>query len=153
MGGYEKQYQVEVDPRGCGRTDIPVTRMMDAAIGAHNAEIGARVLEMGGREYMIRGLGYAGRRQDIEDVAVGATPAGTPIRVRDVADRAAGPRAAAWRGRLRRPRARRWAGIVVMRFDADALKTIEAVKARIEEIQAGLPRGRPRSCRSTTAAT
>jgi copper/silver efflux system protein len=137
LGGYVKQYQVEVDPERLRAFDIPVTRVAQA-IGAHNADIGARVLEMGGREYMIRGLGYLAGVKDIENVAVGATPAGTPIRVRDVATVQLGPAprrgAADWNGE-----GEVVAGIVVMRFGSDALKTIEAVKTRLAEIQHGLP--------------
>jgi Cu(I)/Ag(I) efflux system membrane protein CusA/SilA len=139
LGGYVKQYQVEVNPERLRAYGIPVTRVAHA-IGSHNVDIGARVLEMGGREYMIRGLGYLGDVQDIEDVAVGATPTGTPIRVSDVASVQAGP--APRRGTADYGgRGEAVAGIVVMRFHADALKTIEAVKARIKEIQAGLPHG------------
>ncbi len=139
LGGYVKQYQVEVNPERLRAYHIPVTQVA-TAIGQHNADIGARVLEMGGREYMIRGLGYLGGVSDIADVAVGATPDGTPIRVSDVATVQVGPAprrgAADFNGR-----GEAVAGIVIMRFHADALKTIEAVKARIREIQAGLPRG------------
>ena len=139
LGGYVKQYQVEVNPERLRAYHIPVTQVA-AAIGQHNADIGARVLEMGGREYMIRGLGYLGGVSDIADVAVGATPDGTPIRVSDVATVQVGPAprrgAADFNGR-----GEAVAGIVIMRFHADALKTIEAVKARIREIQAGLPHG------------
>jgi Cu(I)/Ag(I) efflux system membrane protein CusA/SilA len=139
LGGFVRQYQVEVDPERLRAFDIPVTRVAQA-IGAHNIDIGARVLEMGGREYMIRGLGYLEGTEDIRNVAVGATPNGTPIRVADVATVQVGPaprRGAAdldGRGEV-------VAGIVVMRFGSDALKTIEAVKERVEEINRGLPPG------------
>ncbi len=139
LGGFVRQYQVEVDPERLRAFDIPVTRVAQA-IGAHNIDIGARVLEMGGREYMIRGLGYLEGTEDIRNVAVGATPNGTPIRVADVATVQVGPaprRGAAdldGRGEV-------VAGIVVMRFGTDALKTIEAVKQRVEEINRGLPSG------------
>ncbi len=139
LGGFVKQYQVEVDPERLRAFNIPVTRVAQA-IGSHNADIGARVLEMGGREYMIRGLGYLKGVPDIENVAVGATPNGTPIRVRDIATVQVGPAprrgAADWNGQ-----GDVVAGIVVMRFGSDALKTIEAVKARLKEIERGLPRG------------
>jgi Cu(I)/Ag(I) efflux system membrane protein CusA/SilA len=137
LGGFVKQYQVEVDPERLRAFDIPVTRVAQA-IGSHNIDIGARVLEMGGREYMIRGLGYLKDVGDIENVAVGVTPGGTPVRVADVARVQVGPaprRGAAdldGRGEV-------VAGIVVMRFGSDALKTIERVKERIEVIQQGLP--------------
>jgi len=139
LGGFVKQYQVEVIPERLRAFNIPVTRVADA-IGAHNVDIGARVLEMGGREYMIRGLGYLRGVEDIENVAVGATPNGTPIRVQDVAKVQLGPaprRGAAdldGKGEV-------VAGIVVMRFGADALKTIERVKDRLAEIERGLPAG------------
>ncbi len=139
LGGYQKQYQVEVDPERLRAFNIPVTRVAQA-IGAHNVDIGARVLEMGGREYMIRGLGYLEDVDDIKNVAVGATPNGTPIRVADVATVQVGPaprRGAAdldGRGEV-------VAGIVVMRFGADAYKTIQLIKERIEEIRRGLPPG------------
>ncbi len=139
LGGFQKQYQVEVNPERLRAFNIPVTRVAQA-IGSHNVDIGARVLEMGGREYMIRGLGYLQGVADIEDVTVGATMNGTPIRVADVANVQVGPaprRGAAdldGKGEV-------VAGIVVMRFGSDALKTIEAVKARLAEIQKGLPHG------------
>ncbi len=139
LGGFVKQYQVEVNPEQLRAFNIPVTRVAQA-IAAHNADIGARVLEMGGREYMIRGLGYLQGVQDIENVAVGVTPNGTPIRVRDIATVQIGPAprrgATDWNGK-----GEAVAGIVVMRFGSNALKTIEAVKERIREIERGLPAG------------
>ena len=139
LGGFVKQYQVEVNPERLRAFDIPVTRVSQA-IGDHNIDIGARVLEMGGREYMIRGLGYLRGTVDIENVAVGSTPNGTPIRVADVATVQEGP--APRRGVADLDgRGEVVAGIVVMRFGSDALDTIERVKARLEEINAGLPAG------------
>lgn len=139
LGGFVKQYQVEVNPERLRAFDIPVTRVSQA-IGDHNIDIGARVLEMGGREYMIRGLGYLRGTVDIENVAVGSTPNGTPIRVADVATVQEGP--APRRGVADLDgRGEVVAGIVVMRFGSDALDTIERVKGRLEEINAGLPAG------------
>ncbi|MCY3598679.1 MAG: CusA/CzcA family heavy metal efflux RND transporter [Gemmatimonadetes bacterium] len=139
LGGFVKQYQVEVNPERLRAFDIPVTRV-SRAIGDHNIDIGARVLEMGGREYMIRGLGYLRGTLDIENVAVGSTPNGTPIRVADVATVQEGP--APRRGVADLDgRGEVVAGIVVMRFGSDALETIERVKERLEEINAGLPAG------------
>jgi Cu(I)/Ag(I) efflux system membrane protein CusA/SilA len=139
VGGFVRQYQVEVNPERLRAFDIPVMRVV-SAIAAHNVDIGARVLEMSGREYMIRGLGYLKGIPDIENVTVGATMDGTPIRVADVANVQIGPAprrgAADWNGR-----GEAVAGIVVMRFGSDALKTIEAVKERIVTIQQGLPAG------------
>ncbi len=139
LGGYVKQYQVEVNPERLRAFRIPVIRVVEA-IGTHNADVGARVIEMGGREYMIRGLGYLRGVEDIENVALGATMDGTPIRVGDVATVQVGPAprrgAADWNGR-----GEVVAGIVIMRFGSDALKTIEAIKTRIAEVQRTLPAG------------
>ncbi len=139
LGGYVKQYQVEVDPERLRAFKIPVMRVVQA-IGAHNADVGARVIEMGGREYMIRGLGYLRSVDDIGSVAVGSTMSGTPIRLSDVATVAVGPAPRRGAADLN-GRGEVVAGIVIMRFGSDALKTIEAVKRRIAEIQEGLPRG------------
>jgi copper/silver efflux system protein len=139
VGGFVKQYQVEVDPERLRAFNIPVTRVA-SAIGAHNIDIGARVLEMGGREYMIRGLGYLRGIDDIENVTVGATARGTPIRVADVATVQIGPAPRRGAADLN-GQGEVVAGIVVMRFGSDALKTIEAVKERLTTIRAGLPAG------------
>ncbi len=137
LGGYVKQYQVEVDPERLRAFQIPVMRVV-AAIGSHNADVGARVIEMGGREYMIRGLGYLRSNSDIENVAVGSTMSGTPIRVGDVATVQVGPDARRGAADLN-GRGEVVAGIMIMRFGSDALKTIEAIKTRVAEIQRTLP--------------
>jgi Cu(I)/Ag(I) efflux system membrane protein CusA/SilA len=139
LGGYVKQYQVEVDPEKLRAFRIPVMRVV-AAIGSHNADVGARVIEMGGREYMIRGLGYLRAISDIEDVAVGHTMAGTPIRVGDVATVQVGPGPRRGAADLN-GRGEAVGGIVIMRFGSDALKTIEAIKTRVAEIERTLPAG------------
>lgn len=139
LGGFEKQYQVEVDPERLRAFNIPVTRVTQA-IAAHNVDIGARVLEMGGREYMIRGLGYLEGVEDIKNVAVGATANGTPIRVADVATVQVGPAPRRGAADLN-GRGEVVAGIVIMRFGSDAYKTIQLVKERITEIEKGLPPG------------
>jgi copper/silver efflux system protein len=139
LGGFVKQYQVEVDPERLRAFNIPVMRVVQA-IGTHNADVGARVIEMGGREYMIRGLGYLRTVEDIGSVALGATMNGTPIRVSDVATVQIGPAPRRGAADLN-GRGEVVAGIVLMRFGSDALKTIEAVKTRIAEIQRTLPAG------------
>ena len=139
LGGYVKQYQVEVDPERLRAFQIPVMRVVEA-IGTHNADVGARVIEMGGREYMIRGLGYLRTVREIENVAVGATMDGTPIRIGDVATVQVGP--APRRGATDlNGRGEVVAGIVIMRFGSDALTTLEAIKQRIAEVQRTLPAG------------
>jgi Cu(I)/Ag(I) efflux system membrane protein CusA/SilA len=139
VGGYEKQYQVEVDPVRLQAFGVPITRVMEAVAGG-NTETGARVLEVSGREYMIRALGYSKGIHDLENAVIGATAGGTPIRVRDVASVQLGPEirrgAADWNGR-----GEAVGGIVVMRFGENALQTIQRIKARLAEIQPGLPEG------------
>jgi len=139
LGGFVKQYQVEVDPERLRAFNIPVMRVVQA-IGTHNADVGARVIEMGGREYMIRGLGYLRTVDDIGSVAVGSAMNGTPIRVSDVATVQIGPAPRRGAADLN-GRGEVVAGIVIMRFGSDALKTIEAVKTRVTEIQRTLPAG------------
>ena len=139
LGGYVKQYQVEVDPEKLRAFRIPVMRVVEA-IGSHNADVGARVIEMGGREYMIRGLGYLRSTADIENVAVGSAMSGTPIRVGDVATVQVGPAPRRGAADLN-GKGEAVAGIVIMRFGSDALKTIKAIKARVAEIQRTLPAG------------
>ncbi len=139
VGGFTKQYQVEVDPERLRAFGISAS-MVARAIGEHNVDIGARVLEMGGREYMIRGLGYLNDMSDIEQVAVGATSNGTPIRVADVATVQFGPAPRRGTADLN-GQGEVVTGIVVMRYGSDALKTIDGIKRRVEDIQAGLPDG------------
>ena len=84
VGGYEQVYEVTVDPAKLRGFGIPETRVMEA-IRASNQDVGAMVLELAEREYMIRGLGYLQGIEDIEAVVVGANDHGTPVRVADVA--------------------------------------------------------------------
>ena len=139
VGGYEKQYQVDVDPVRLQAYGIPITRVMDA-VGGSNAETGARVIELAGREYMLRALGYARGVGDLEGAVVATTAGGVPIRVRDVAAVHLGPEirrgATDWNGT-----GDAVGGIVVMRFGENARATIARVKARLAELQSGLPEG------------
>jgi Cu(I)/Ag(I) efflux system membrane protein CusA/SilA len=90
IGGYEKQYQVDLDPAKLLAYRIPVTRVM-SAIQASNADVGAMVMELSEREYMVRGLGYIKNLADIENVVVASTASGTPIRVAEVGRVSVGP--------------------------------------------------------------
>jgi len=139
VGGFEKQYQVEVDPVRLQAFGIPITRVM-AAVEGGNVETGARVLEVSDREYMIRALGYAKGIRDLEEAVVGTTASGTPIRVRDVGTVSLGPD-------IRRGAAdldgqgEAVGGIVIMRFGENAYQTIARVKERLAEVQRSLPEG------------
>ncbi|MDA0313063.1 MAG: CusA/CzcA family heavy metal efflux RND transporter [Gemmatimonadetes bacterium] len=139
VGGYEQVYEVTVDPiklRGFG---IPVTRVMEA-IRTSNEDVGAMVLELAEREYMIRGLGYLQGLEDIEAVVVSATDHGTPVRVEDVATVRLAPDVRRGVADLN-GRGDVVGGIVIMRFGENALATIERIKAKLAEIEPGLPAG------------
>ncbi|MCX5766993.1 MAG: CusA/CzcA family heavy metal efflux RND transporter [Gemmatimonadetes bacterium] len=139
IGGYEKQYQVDVDPAKLQAYRIPITRVM-SAIQAANADVGGMVMELSEREYMVRGLGYIRSLADIENIVVGATASGTPVRVAELGRVYVGP--AVRRGVAEYDgRGDAVGGIVVMRFGQNALTTIANVKARLAEIQPGLPAG------------
>ncbi|HET9275905.1 MAG TPA: efflux RND transporter permease subunit, partial [Gemmatimonadales bacterium] len=139
VGGFEKQYQVDLDPAKLLGYRMPITTVM-AAIQNANADIGAMVVELTEREYMVRGLGYLKSLADIENVVVGATQDGTPIRVAELGRVSVGPAVRRGVGELD-GRGDAVGGIVVMRFGQNALATIERVKEKIEEIQRGLPEG------------
>jgi len=139
IGGFEKQYQVDLDPAKLLAYKIPVTRVMQAIQNA-NADIGAMVMELSEREYMVRGLGYLKSITDIENVVVGATAAGTPIRVAELGRVNVGP--AVRRGVAELDgRGDAVGAIVVMRYGQNALTTIARVKQRLQDIAPGLPRG------------
>ncbi len=139
LGGFEKQYQVDLDPSRLQAYGIPITRVM-AALQNANSDVGAMVVELSEREHMVRGLGYLKTIADLEEVVVGATAGGVPIRVAELGRVTVGP--AARRGIADLDgRGDAVGGIVVMRFGGNALATIDAVKARLAEISAGLPPG------------
>ncbi|MDW7712324.1 MAG: CusA/CzcA family heavy metal efflux RND transporter [Deferrisomatales bacterium] len=139
VGGFVMQYQVDVDPQRLQAHGVAIQRVSEALRRA-NADVGARTLEMSGREYMVRGLGYLRSVEDIEDVVLFAGPEGTTVRVRDVGRVQLGP--ATRRGVADKDgRGDVVTGIVVMRHGENALKVIDDVKTRIAEIERGLPEG------------
>ena len=139
VGGFEKQYQVDIDPAKLLAYGIPVTRVMSAIQSANN-DVGAMTMELSEREYMVRGLGYLKSISDIENVVVGATATGTPIRVAELGRVSVGP--AIRRGVADLDgRGDAVGGIVIMRFGQNALTTINNVKAKLAEVQKGLPPG------------
>ena len=139
IGGFVKQYQVNVDPNKLAAFDIGIGDVV-RAIKASNNDVEGRLLEFSGREYMVRGRGYLTSIADIESVSLGADPRGTPVRVRDVARVQLGPdirRGAAeldGKGEV-------VGGIIVMRVGENALRVIDAVKARLQEVQRSMPAG------------
>ena len=139
IGGFEKQYQVDLDPAKLQGFGIPITSVM-AAIQNANADVGAMVIELTEREYMVRGLGYLKSVADIENVVVTATASGIPVRVAELGKVHLGP--AVRRGVADLDgRGDAVGGIVVMRFGENALTTIDLVKAQLERARSGLPPG------------
>ena len=137
LGGFERQYQIVIDPDrlvGFGLTLADVTRSVRDA----NAEVGARVIELAGREYVLRGRGYVTDLSDLEQSVVTVGTAGTPVRLGDIASVRYGPE-------IRRGAAdlngtgEVVGGIVVMRIGSNALRVIEAVEAEIATLR--LPDG------------
>jgi len=139
IGGAVRQYQVEVDPRKLLFYQIPLQNVI-ATIKDSNNDVGGRVIEMAETEHMIRGRGYIRGKEDLEKIVLSATKDGTPVLLSDVAQVQIGPD-------MKRGVAEKngqgevVAGIVVMRFGENALRVIEDVKAKIEEIEPGLPEG------------
>jgi Cu(I)/Ag(I) efflux system membrane protein CusA/SilA len=138
IGGFVRQYQVRLDPDKLRAYNIPLSTVMDRVRDSTN-EVGGRLIEMGGAEYMIRGLGYLRSLSDLETVPV-ATKNGTPVLVRDVGTVAFGPDirrgVAEWNGE-----GEAVGGIVVMRYSLNALNVISAVKQKLSQISASLPAG------------
>jgi Cu(I)/Ag(I) efflux system membrane protein CusA/SilA len=139
IGGFQKQYQVSVNPNALLAYNIPLGKLIDA-IREGNNDVGGRLVEFAGTEYMVRGRGYAKSVSDIENISLGNDAHGTPVLVKNVAQVALGPE-------IRRGIADldgegdTVGGIVVMRYGENALNVINRVKAKIEEIKPSLPQG------------
>src|SRR5271170_5615455 len=138
IGGFEKQYQVKLDPKRLLALHVPLQTVIDR-IRASNSEVGGRVLEMTGADYLIRGLGYIKSLSDIEKIPV-ASNNGTPVLVRDLGVVSYGPNlregVAEWNGE-----GEAVGGIVVMRYGQNALKVINGIKERLDEVRKTLPPG------------
>jgi len=138
VGGFTQQYQVNVDPNRLRYYGIPIARVADA-VRSGNRETGARLLEFGGAEYMIRGRGYMQSQHDIEETVL-ASVDGSPIRIRDIGKVVIGPD-------IRRGASdldgsgEVVSGIVIMRDGSNALDVIGRVKNRLKDIEPGMPDG------------
>ena len=138
VGGFEKQYQVVVDPQALAAYGIGLSHVR-MQLQRSNQDVGGRLLEMGEREYIVRGKGYLRGLDDIRAVVLQAE-GGTSVTIGDVADVRLGPEIR--RGITdRNGEGEVVGGIVVMRYGENAQKTIERVKARLAELEAGLPEG------------
>src|SRR5450759_2946331 len=138
IGGFVRQYQVNLDPDKLRAYGIPLSTVIEKVRASTN-EVGGRLLELGGAEYMIRGLGYLRTLSDLETVPV-ATKNGTAVLIRDVGTVTFGPDiregVAEWQGQ-----GETVGGIIVMRDGMNALTVINGVKQKLEEIKASLPAG------------
>ncbi|MDQ3949269.1 MAG: CusA/CzcA family heavy metal efflux RND transporter [Gemmatimonadota bacterium] len=139
LGGFEKQYQVEVDPAKLVAYSIPLERVAQA-VRASNEDIGGRVMEMGGTEYVVRGRGRFQTVDDIRKVAVGTGTGGAPITVGDVANVQLGPEIRRGIADLN-GRGEIVTGWVVMRYGDNPLAVIERVKEKMAEVARALPEG------------
>jgi Cu(I)/Ag(I) efflux system membrane protein CusA/SilA len=139
IGGFQNQYQIIVDREKLAAYNIPLM-MVSEAVRNSNVEVGARVVEFSGTEYMVRGHGYIKNSQDIEQIVVKTNDRGTPVLLRDIARVERGPE-------MRRGvadldgKGDTVGGIVVMRHGENADKVIRAVKQRLQELQPSLPKG------------
>jgi Cu(I)/Ag(I) efflux system membrane protein CusA/SilA len=139
VGGYEKEYQVNVDPNKLAAYGIPLQHVA-AAIRASNNDVGGRVIEIAGHEQFIRGRGYVSSTADLESVVLMAAPGGVPVTIRDVGTVTIGP--AMQRGQAELDgEGLTVGGVVVMRYGSNAMGVIDRVKARIRELEPGLPAG------------
>ena len=140
IGGFVKQYQVEVDPIKLASYNIPIQNII-SAIKASNNDVGGRLIEIGEMEFMVRGLGYIKSVDDLKSIQIGTVrDSRTPLYLRDVANVNIGPELrrglAEWNGE-----GETVGGIIVMRFGENALEVINKVKNRLEELKSSLPEG------------
>ena len=139
VGGFVKQYQVEVDPNALMTYKIPLSKVRHAIMRS-NQNVGGRLIEIAEREFMVRGLGYIESLKDLETIPIGVTEKGTPLLLRDVANIHLGPE-------LRRGAAdlngegEVAGGVVIMRYGENALATIRGVREKLAELKTGLPDG------------
>ena len=139
IGGFEKQYQVTVDPDALKSRGVAIHEVF-SALKEGNRDTGGRLLEISGKEFMVRTKGYIRGIREIEDTVIKTSPSGTPVYVKNVASVAIGPQIR--RGALDLDgEGDAVGGIVVMRHNENALEVIERVKERIKEISGSLPEG------------
>ena len=137
VGGFVKQYQVTVDPNKLRAYDIPISKIR-TAIQRSNNDVGGRVLEMSETEFMVRGEGYIRNVDDIKSIALAVDERGTPVLLKDVGTVQRGPEMRRGLAELN-GEGEVVGGIIIVRYGANAYEVIANVKAKLEELQAGLP--------------
>jgi Cu(I)/Ag(I) efflux system membrane protein CusA/SilA len=138
LGGFVKQYQINLDPNKLAAYRLPVKTIVDA-VRMSNNDVGGRSIEFSGTEYMVRGRGYIKSIQDLDTISVGVSN-GTPILLRDIAQISLGPDMRRGLAELD-GRGEVVGGIVIMRYGENALALIDRVKAKLKEIAPSLPAG------------
>jgi copper/silver efflux system protein len=140
LGGFVKQYQVNVDPNALLTYDIPIERVVEA-VRQGNSDVGGRLVEFSGREYMVRGRGYIKKVSDVENIVVGTSKlGGTPVLVKNLGSVSLGPD-------IRRGLADLdgegdvVGGIVIMRYGENAEQVIQRVRTKLAELKPSLPKG------------
>ncbi|MCY3746936.1 MAG: CusA/CzcA family heavy metal efflux RND transporter [Acidobacteria bacterium] len=139
VGGFVRQYQITVDPNRLRAYDISLARIRDA-VRRSNTDVGGRVFETAETEFMVRGEGYIQGLDDVRRIALGVDASGTPVTVEDVATVQFGPEIRRGLAELN-GEGEVVGGIVVVRSGANVHDVVGRVKARLEELQAGLPEG------------
>jgi len=137
VGGYVKQYQIDIDPNKLIAHDIRIHEVI-SAVQKSNIDVGAKVFEEGGAEFIVRGVGFIKTVADIENIVVGAKE-GVPVYVRNLATVTVGPEFR--RGALDKEGTEVTGGVILMRYGENPLKVIERIKVKIEELSVGLPPG------------
>ena len=139
IGGFVKQYQVEVDPNKLLSYNIPIQKIK-MAIQRSNSDVGGKLVEMAETEFMVRGLGYIKSVEDIKNIAVAFDKKGTPILLKDIANVHIGPELRRgileWNGEGETA-----GGVVIMRYGENALEVIKRVKQKLKDLEKGLPEG------------
>jgi Cu(I)/Ag(I) efflux system membrane protein CusA/SilA len=140
IGGFVRQYQVNIDPNRLAAYNIPIDRVIEA-IRSGNNDVGGRLVEFSGREFMVRGRGYIKKVSDIEEIVVGTSKSGgTPILVKNLGSVTLGPDIRRGIAELD-GKGEVVGGIVIMRYGENALKVIERLRTKLEEIKPTLPPG------------
>jgi len=137
VGGFVKQYQIDVDPNKLLAFNVNLHSMFNAVRNS-NVDVGAKVIEKSGAEFIVRGLGFIKTVEDIEDIVIGSHE-GVPVYVKNVAQVILGPDFR--RGALDKEGVEVTGGVVLMRYGENPLRVIEGVKKKIMEITPGLPPG------------
>ncbi len=136
IGGFVQEYQIDVNPDALRAYKIPLMKVM-SAVQKSNKDVGAKTIEINQAEYLVRGLGYIKKVEDIE-LAVVAVNDNVPIRIKDIGVVTLGP--ATRRGALDKGGAEVVGGVVIARYGSNPLRVIEGVKKKIKEISVGLPK-------------